>query len=486
MFVQIPSNSFGYRFRVEEPLRQGEYITDAYYDNPIIFSFLEKNLRINMANRDSINANMVEMVQLLHGRGKVLDIEGKRVVVTLRGVTDNGGGADVQIQISGRNPIQREVINQGSEKIFYFSNLNVSVRVRVVQNSDGITNDFATLYVGSDKSQLYHSGDPFIGEDQENPIFVWNLKDLDTPNPVIEIRNTFGIDNWDETENPLVKHALYEGDYLCLPNNYACLIFEKMNEADNGFQKYTIKDTIRTISDENNDPVKRENMKVIEFKAIGGRDQGFVAAGIDTEAIIIGINQTKIILARKEQDGSEYIVFRTLSVIPAVSNLHTISQSNGDFFIDYDHSYIPIRINQKPEMTLNLDLGTIGKSDGDIIIRILNDTPTSFNYLGKTDSDLRIANDVLYNNMGTFYDISGKEENLRTKHGVIIHDPKFNSKSDQFSFAVPKNVNNYRAFLRIAKPGTSKDNVDSEDIPITATSSSSGSGSGSGRRNNPT
>ena len=121
--------------------------------------------------------------------------------------------------------------------------------------------------------------------------------------------------------------------------------------------------------------------------------------------------------------------------------------------MDYKSTSVPIRINNYPNMSILLDFdGLRTLSDGDIVIKIKNDTSTSFSYLGHSDSDIVTANDVRYNNMGTFYDISGKEENLRTKYGAIIYDPEASQTSDSLKFAIPGDIKDYKATLRVARP----------------------------------
>ena len=440
-FVQIPANSFGYRFKFDEPLRSGEYLSDAYYTNPIILPFLGKFLKIKRTDADSINTNLVEKQVLNAGNGAVVYINGIRTVVTLRGTS--GSHADIQMQVSGRNPIQRLTIDQRTEKTFVFPSINITVWVENIIDQDGTRNDQVTLYIGTDKTQIYHSGDPFIGEDSLDPIYTWNLKNLNTPNPTMEVKNAVSINNWDETENPLVKHALYPGDYLCLPNNYACLIFEKINQEDKDFQKYTIKtDVVRTLSDENNDRSKRQT-RVIEFKAVGKRDEGLFAAGLYTDSILITVNNSGLRLYRKEL-GSEYLPFNSISTTRASFNLQHFDSS---VLVDVAWS----KLTGKGNITLMSSGNTNPSTDGSVTIYFENSTQ-GITYLGHSDSDRVNANDIRYNNLGTLFDISGKEENLRTKNGAIISDPKFNSKSDQFMISIPRNVNNYRAYLRVARP----------------------------------
>ena len=213
VFVQMPRGSFGYRIKFDEPLRQEDYITSASYNNVMIMPFLGKNLRIfnagNPSNRNNNNylyADLVQSYTLKSGNGAVVYLDGVRTVLTLMSVSNTH--ADVQVQISGRNPVQRDVILEGQTKLFSFPNsniTNITVTATNLVDQDGTRNDEATFYIGTNPKFYINSG-PFIGEDSLDPIYVWHLENLNTANPTIEVKNAFSIDNWDLTQNPLIKH----------------------------------------------------------------------------------------------------------------------------------------------------------------------------------------------------------------------------------------------------------------------------------------
>ncbi|MEK6955561.1 MAG: hypothetical protein AABW52_02795 [Nanoarchaeota archaeon] len=458
VFLQIPTNSLGYRFKFDKVLKSGNFLNDSSSADPIVLPFLGKTLEITSATNTSITAIVGTQQRLSAGDSVVVNVAGVQRTVTLKGTS----ASKADVEVDG----QPLTITEDSTRTFRFSTgTNVQVRVQDVFNEDGVANDRATLIVGEDARKTYNSGDEYIGEDEDDPIWTWNLVGLRTNNPTLEVKNALSVDNWDETENPAVKHALYVGDYLCLPNNYVCLVFDGTSEADESFQQYEIRsDVSRALSNEDTDAAKREGARTISFKAVGVSDQGFRAGGSDTDEVVMAINESQITLSRKEQDGSEFIQFANTTVTwGAFEGLYN-STLNDAFTLDFKSSSIPVDIhysNSTSKGNITLDFGTAdsttaaggyGDTDGNVILRFENDTATTFTYLGDSDSDTTTANDVRYNDMGTYYDISGKEENLRTSSGVVLYDPKASQSADTLKFALPGDATDYKALVRVAQP----------------------------------
>ena len=450
-FVQIPTSSFGYRFKFDKNLKSGNFLNDSTTDDPILLPFLGKNIEITAATNTSVTANVGEAHRLSAGDSVVVNVGGVQRTVTLKGTS----ASKADVEVDG----QPLTITEDSTRTFRFTEKNVQVRVQDVFNEDGIANDRATLLIGEDARKTYNSGDEYIGEDEDDPVWTWNLVGLMTATPTLEVKNAISVNNWAETDNPAVKHALYVGDYLCLPNNYVCIVFEGMSEADEMFQQYEItSDADRTLSHADGDTTKREGARTISFKTVGLTDQGFVASGTDTDEVVMAINESEITFSRKEQDGNEFIQFANVS-IPGGEQNFVMPQMNDVFTFDYKSSSIPVDFaysNNTNKGNLTLDFGTADavtvNTDGNVVIQFENDTKNSFTYLGDSDSDTTTAIDLRYNHMGTLYDISGKEENLRTKHGLVIYDPKSTQSSDSLKIALPGDAVDYKALVRVARP----------------------------------
>ena len=458
VFLQIPSNSFGYRFKFDKVLKTGNFMTNATSDDPIALPFLGQNVEVVGATGTQLTATVGEKHVLAAGDSVVVNVGGTQRTVTLKG-TSSSNKADVEVDGV------RNVISQDSTNTYRFATGgNVQIRAEDVFNEEGVANDRSTLIVGTDARKTYNSGDGYIGEDKDNPVWVWNLVNLSTNSPTLEVKNANGLDNWDEEDNAAVKHAPYPGDYWCLPNNYVCLVLEGMTEADENFQQYKVSTDTVDLSNEDGDTNKRNNVKVLRFTAVGGGDQGFKAAGFDTDAVTMAINFSDIVFNRKEQDGNEYIQFANFSILDNVGDFRDRASAGNIFTFNYKSSSIPVDLwwsNGNSSGNLTIDFGTddtvtagafdLG-TDGNVMLHIANDTANGFSFLGHSDSDTTTGNDVRYNNLGKLHDITGKTENLRTKHGAVIYDPKASQSSDELKLSLPGDVSNYKATVRVARP----------------------------------
>lgn len=455
VFVQIPGQSLGYRYKFDKTLKAGNFLNFSSSDDPIDLQFLGKNLEITAAANTTLTANVGEKHVMAAGDSIVVTVGGTQRTITMKG-TSSANKADVEVDGI------RDVVPQDSTRTFRFTTgKNVQVRAEDVFDEDGVANDRATLIVGEDARKTYNDGDEYIGEDKDDPIWVWNLAGLRTGDPTLEVVNSYGVDSWREDSNPLVKHAMYKGDYFCMPNNYVCLVFEGMSEEDENFQQYTIEADTLELSDEDGDSNRRSGAKVLIFRADGASDRGLKAGDDETDAIAMAVNATELTLYRKEQDGSEYIRFNNVSL----NHIGNFSNISNAFTFDYKSTSVPVDIYYLGQGSgtrwlgnITIDLGTddgvgVGAgTDGNIIVRFQNETTNGIEYLGQSDSDTTTANDLRYNHLGTLYSLEGKEENLRTKHGVILYDPKADQSGDRLRLAMPGDVNDYKANVRVARP----------------------------------
>src|SRR3989344_1093413 len=151
--------------------------------------------------------------------------------------------------------------------------------------------------------KIYNDGDAYIGEDNNDPIWEWDLAGLDALDASqvrLGITLSLGIDSPTENDNPLVNHPLYPSNYLCMPNDYICFLFEKMTQEDNQFNKYKISDEIKDLYVNQNAvyPII-SNARVLSIKSENTRNlnnSGLVAGGWDTGGVYIYLNRSGLSL----------------------------------------------------------------------------------------------------------------------------------------------------------------------------------------------
>jgi len=442
IFLPMKASSVGYFFTFDENLKVGNYIANATQTDPINIPFLGKNLELIgiVRDADSLTINVGEEFRL--NAGDCVQAKGREgaVKICLKGTSSSKAEVDIGGTV--------EVISEDSSR----TRRGVEVRVEDVFDEEGTSLDSATIFVGEDARKTYNDGDEYIGEDEDDPIWVWQLARLDSHNPEIGILLDLNIDSPDETDNPLVKHPLYEGEYMCLPWNYVCIIYENNNQKDDDFGSYVIEDDTRDLYQNATDANPRTTAHVLALKHSGGKDDGFVAGGVDTDTVWIEANSTgSYRFYRKQQDGSKAIRF---GASDTVSN-----DSMSAFTIDYKSSSIPVSIRGQPRADIAgnfyidiQDLGTSGFTNLSLYIR---QSPVgSIDFIGTTDSDTTKAYDLTWNrtNGATPVDISGFEENTRLASGLIVLDPDANAPGDKVKLRVPPDASDFKVNIRVAQP----------------------------------
>ena len=407
VILPLPENSVGFYYVFDSELQSNNRITDASLTEPITIEFLNKELRIDSATSSSITINVGDKFQL--NAGDSVFIEGKELTLI------NTESSKAKIMVDGLI----DVINENSAQRIN----GLEVVVEDISAETGIGLDSATFYAGKQAKQTFKDGDPFIGEDKDNPLWEWDLENLNQKNPTIGITLAEEVDSPDET-NPYIQHPLYEGDSLCLPYDYACIHFKEL-QGDN-YQNYeittTMKELYASVEDSNNGNVEVSSAKLISFQT---NRNGFNVNGEDTTEIFFYYDGTKIKLYRKLQGSSKAVYFADAS-----SNAFQISYKDTNINVDVNWN------TNSGDITLDLDQDLV------IYFEINNNELT---YLGHSDGASTTTNDIKFGSL----DISSYNENLRLKEGIIIEDPESHLKSDKIILRIPQDINDFKAIISI-------------------------------------
>jgi len=478
IFLPIPTNRLAtdplvYYYVFDEDLRAGNRITDSSISNPFQMEFLGENIEIISATSNTITLILGKTAILNIGEIMFVKLNGQTYTITLRSISGNTAIIDVR----GLSGGQGLTINEDSSRTLTSGLTPIQVLVEDVFDEAGMANDRATITLKENTpASTYGDLQAYIGEDLGDPIWRWHLKNLNQPRPTIGVRLGLHIDSFDELDNPLAKHSPYVGDYICLPNFYSCVIFEKMSHDQ--FRRYTIdantQKDLRSV--DNQVTPDHVNMNVIRLKAMGTVDEGFsrTMAGevIKSEALYLAITPSEIGVWREEVAGSDLLPLRKIAlsggdnkVIPRFAKLDAISQqldlhlvydkTPGEGLIIIDDLTAPTDVSafttlvSNPVSTMTSDLYQNILNDGDIAIYFKKDR-NGFIYLGHSDGDVIVMNDLLYKDDPSIVDVSNWEDNTITRAGVIIQDPDLNNGNDEIKFAVP--IRSYRALIRVAKP----------------------------------
>ncbi len=381
--------------------------------------------------------------------------------------------------------------------------INITFLGRELEIIGAIRDDSITIRDASTgASIIYRDGDAYIGENISNPIWEWDLKGLFSDGFITEedlrllpsedlsfklgVTLSPSINSPLEYESPLVMHPVYSGDYMCLPNFYACIVFEKMTQEDQEFKQYEIKPTaIDLYSTQSSSRPLITNAKVLELRTKYTTTNGIRIGNNDASSVYAYINRSGLSLFRKNQNKAIYF---THSPMPSgrpliLDNIFALNNENTN--INVDLLYNIILPNHYTDLGAALLIDSVENSTtysglrsnslgsyvnpGDIVIYFANSSADEITDLGSSSeitrdagipTDLRYANKKLmrrtqyggYTVMPVFTEIGNWEENTRTKEGIIIYDPQMNSLSDKVEISIPRDINDYEAVIHITSP----------------------------------
>ena len=475
-FIKVPSESMSYYVKFEENLDATNNITGASTDDTITFPFLGKNLVITGATATSVTAYSGDKVALKVG--DVVKVGDKSV--KLDGIDDDSALINVDGEDDSVDEGDRERIN------------GVEIFVDNVFNSDDDVNDKAVLVVQGSAGEAIESfddGENFVDENKDHYLWEWDLSGLSgTSKDTIVMGVTLNQDLNDPTETfdkkimdlGLLKENkafLSEGDYLCLPYRYACLVLEgpanDLTWNDYTFESNKNKDLNLTYLGTGSFTKDIDNAKTLEISAVGvGEDRGLtVVKGLGTfgdiddaqrvwiyyNGSLAGSNNGVLGNAslaiyyqdsdtsnpiRADLDGSAAIGDFADSIFITNGSRYFARFDNGDYNA---RMYANITVGN-PNTVYFIVGGLNGASNLTFKFVPTSNTTSGITWLGTADGDAATG-DFLYGST----DITGYSDSVRRLDGAVVKSPEGNIDNDKVTVAVP-NDDEYKFWIKVAKP----------------------------------
>lgn len=427
-------------------------------DEPLEIKFLGKTLRITAIDATD-NSKFTAQVgtEYFMDVGDSVEVDGK--TVTLDNV---GESSAVIVDVDG----VKESISTAITEIVN----GIEVKVQDTFYETTKAQRSATLVIGKDAVETYKDGDAYIGEDTDDPNWVWNTNNLNTKTstttsmtaeytgPYLGIENDFVWN--DDSDNPAGV-----GECIDLPNNYLRICLDSLTVSDTSYKTYTFEiDTDSDLSEADGGTttaasalyIHTNQAEGIKIKTSGGSITANITS-TDPKSDKVWIWQ-----ALNGTGGED----TTMGVYYEDSNGHTqlatsIDEAavNGDTIleINYDNTKgddMPIKIYSADlvpgnDIALTLDPydSTYLPSHNDMINMTWSATDWAFTSLGDTASSEE-AGELTWTGSGdaallgeaiATVNLGTKDEDHRTRYGIIVRDPKAHGASDEVVLEIPSN-----------------------------------------------
>ena len=413
-----------YRFVFEDALNCSDI--DAAGADDLYLEIMGKSYQVTDITATTITVNIADEYALQIGESVTFD--GK--VFTVDDIFSDS------VQVNG------EIINEdATEKID-----GVRVKVETVgYHSNSPETSKCILKIGEDISKTYTDGDEYIGEDDDDPLWIWSFSDPTANDGYVGVKFNEKLNDATDEHDPSGTMVKYVGDSYVFPDDFAVVTFEGLTDVDyedvkvyfDKAELYNLTDSAAAVQDD-------VDILVIEGKSVDTITVEENSEETDKIAIFWAANgsetlydggafgQLEVFYHDHDGDNTPSGKYRfggqlNASTGPAKTRDKIASMEIGDSVIDID---LTLEANQ---LTVTFE----DPLDGDIDLNVTGSTAIAhaagvLDQLGDTAEDAD-ANDVIVN--GT--DVSTKEADIMNNYGIIAKDVENNADSDEVLLEVP-------------------------------------------------
>ena len=461
-FLALDQKAITYRYVFDESVKKGNYLSNASTDEPVTLDILGKHVEITAAdktNGDDLTALVGDKFTLAEGESK--DVGGK--TVTLLQVGSDGS---INVDVDGES----KIVGSGNTKTI--GGLRVKNHARIYSTATGAVGR-ATIIAGSKTSDTFNSGDEFIGEDEDDPDWIWQLSNLngadDSGKPKINV-------TWDQVWTDS-DEVLYEGDSLTLPGGYVTIKLDGLTEGV--WRDFVIKSTSTELrnstggNDGGGEEWNTSSQKVLMIEALNSDQNGFKlpssgvassCAGKETDKIFLygyknndnkGAHKANVSVYWWDHDNPGKSPKWCGTVGNSSANKMTVTVQHEDATFNLDIA-IPAGntfSNAKIEGQVRL---VLGRGEQQYVNLTINTTANGFEYgFGTKDGNAQSGDVRVAGSMGPGYkDVGTWEDNTLTVDGLKIYDPDEWGDSNKFKFGIPRDENtDFRANVEVYGPG---------------------------------
>jgi hypothetical protein len=433
--------------------------------NPLTIKFLGKTLKITDIDSSTDNKFSAYVgTEYFMDVGDSVEVDGKKVTLT-----NVGEGGSIVIDVDG----VVEVVTSTAKTVN-----GIEIKVDQTFYETVKAQRSASLILGKEAQQTYKDGDAYIGENKDDPNWVWNIGNLQsysatttsttaeftTGGPYLGVENDF---TWnDAADNPPAI-----GECIELPNKYVSICLDSLTIKDTNYKTYTFE------LDKNSDLSKADNGDSTAASTLyfhTNQPEGFVVktspeasfAGdlISANGTISNPKTDKVWLWRcLNASGGEAA---SLGVYYKDSDGKTQMAGCIGGFVGDAAQILEVNYDSTKSTDMNIYAGAGSTTALNITVRpytsadlpYWNDNITmewthtasdfSFTSLGASASSEE-AGELTWNGYNettdgntvgdgyTVLNIGTKDNDLRSRYGIIIRDPKSHGSSDEVVLEIP-------------------------------------------------
>lgn len=456
VFLEVTKGGMQYYYVFDDAIN----VSKATNSDPLEIKFLGKTLKVTAVDGNQAKFTATVGTEYFMKVGDSVTVEGKKV--TLQNVGSSGA---VLVDVDGKV----DTIDADSSKTVN----NVEVKNDDTFYATSKSERSAALIIGKNAQDTFADGDPYVGENKNNPDWVWKLGQLgakasttvssgesDPSGPFIGIQNDFIKD--DDTDNPAGV-----GECYSLPNNYAQVCMDSLTVSDTDYLTVTIE--YQTSADTAKSKHSRGSSSARTIHVYAPGDERFVIPNTlrqltsNTTLNANDVKTSEVWIQKIANTPADFgLYYKDENENPStvfMGNISIENVSTSQFlrlnYLKTKDNNLRFNISTNRNISASNDLGKLsnftvvawvtGDSSSELDRGtddlLINFTIATGNWtaLGGTASKEEAGELQWYSSGGgsTFTQLGTKDEDHRTKYGIIVRDPKSNGASDRVVLEVP-------------------------------------------------
>lgn len=435
--MEAVTDSIKYYYKFDEAIQPNKTKSS----DALNIKFLGKTLKIttvDSATKFTANVGTENYLKV----GDKVTSNGKEITLV-----DVGSGGNVIVNVAG----VQDVIDSSTTKTIN----GLEIRNDATFYTDTKAERSAWLVTGKDATESYTDGDAYVGEDEDDPKWIWDIGNLNaitattTSNAVTAEINAsnagafLGVELDHNFRDGSDESAIEVGKCIDLPNNYVSICLDSLTVADDDYMSLTF-ELVEGIDLTTDSKVPAlSNANVLHVKT--GKDDGIkVLSGNGLTNITSNKETNELWLTNDwvfyyDRDSRKKTLAGNSTSGVSFAQLQFEGTKSTNLQLNRTNRHLDQlggANNLSTGWSLNIE--ALGDTTDDLVANVdtiytyWTNTTTGITQLGTTKSSEE-AGEVNWE--GTT--IGTKDENHRTKYGIVIKDPKSAGASDRVEFMIP-------------------------------------------------
>ncbi|MEK6973700.1 MAG: hypothetical protein AABW41_00410 [Nanoarchaeota archaeon] len=230
---EIPRNGVQYYYAFDEAANLSDSANPVNTNNPLEIKFLGKTLKLTtIGSATQFTATIGDPYFLTTGQSVVAN--GK--TVKLLNVASGTSPTTISVEVDG---VQGTISGTNTKTVN-----GVEIQLQDTFYSDTVAERSANVVLGKTATKTYKDGDPYIGEPDVNPNWKWRVAGLTNNAATAFVNNasdgitvsglTLGVRNY-FLKDSASRNALKAGECVSLPNNFVSVCFDRTTVADDKY-----------------------------------------------------------------------------------------------------------------------------------------------------------------------------------------------------------------------------------------------------------